>query len=74
MCFNRLEEVSYVLFPELKKIKDDLEILSSLNWIMTGSGSTLYTFISCENKAEKIAALLKIKGYRVKKTITILKK
>jgi 4-diphosphocytidyl-2-C-methyl-D-erythritol kinase len=52
--FNRLEDVVFLKFPEIKKIKDSLIRWGALGALLSGSGSTLFALTDSPEKAEKL--------------------
>jgi len=57
--FNRLEDVVFLKFPELKKIKDSLARLGALGVLLSGSGSTLFALLESMEKALKFEEQVK---------------
>ena len=57
--FNRLEDVVFLKFPELKKIKDSLIRLGAAGALLSGSGSTLFALTDSLEKAVKLQERVK---------------
>jgi len=62
--YNRLEEASFRLYPELKRIKEVLRGLTGKRSVMSGSGSAFLTFVSDEKQGQRLLETLKKEGYR----------
>jgi 4-diphosphocytidyl-2-C-methyl-D-erythritol kinase len=60
---NDFEEIVFKNYPELKKLKDELNETGSLFTLMTGSGSTLFSIFKDNSSAEKIKEKLEMKYF-----------
>ncbi len=56
--YNRLEEVTFSLHPEIKTLKQELIALGCLNAMMSGSGSAVFGI--CKNTSHAVDIALKI--------------
>ncbi len=56
---NRLQEVAFLLFPDLRRLKEFLEAEPFLAVQLTGSGSTLFGLCRSASHAERIAGSLR---------------
>ncbi len=57
--FNRLEEVTFKKFPQVKKIKDNLEKLGARNVLMSGSGSSVFGIVGSRKEGLEKAEFFK---------------
>jgi 4-diphosphocytidyl-2-C-methyl-D-erythritol kinase len=57
--FNRLEEITFALHPEIKELKNLLIKSGCLNAMMSGSGSAVFGICSSANEAHQIAQNIK---------------
>ncbi|MFQ5862175.1 MAG: 4-(cytidine 5'-diphospho)-2-C-methyl-D-erythritol kinase [Candidatus Brocadiales bacterium] len=62
--FNRLEEVVFELYPELRKFRDLLESYLSNRVLLSGSGSAIYGHCENQREAEKIEEELGKRGIK----------
>ncbi len=54
--FNDFEEIVFAEFPEIARVKIELEAMGAHKVFMSGSGSTLIAMTKSENTAQKIVA------------------
>jgi len=62
--FNRLEETVFRNYPQLKAWREELQSLGFRNTLMSGSGPTLFGFLSGAEEAKKIKEWSKKKRLR----------
>ncbi len=55
LLFNSLEQVTFKLYPEVKRVKDSLASLGLSNIVMSGSGSAVVGIVSSGKKAAILA-------------------
>ncbi len=61
--FNRLEQVSFSLCPQLGVIKKNIEQITNKKWLMTGSGSALFCMFLKQDNAVSAFNILDKNGY-----------
>ncbi len=69
---NSLEEPSFKLEGEIKKIKDELTIIGMDGAVMSGSGSTVLGFTQDEAILDKVCTIMKRQGHYVRKVKFLL--
>lgn len=62
---NSLEEITFILYPEVKEIKRKLSLLSVDATLMSGSGPTVFAFVKTEHKAKKVLHSLDLNKYEL---------
>lgn len=70
-AFNSMEEVSFKIYPELKKIKKELENLGADLALMSGSGPTIFGIFKDEKTRDMVYTMLLNKYKYVIKSKTI---
>ena len=66
ILFNRLEDITFKKYPEVKKAKDILREQGLDNVLMSGSGSSVFGIIKSRKEGLKSARFFRrLKGYRV---------
>ncbi len=66
ILFNRLEDITFKKYPEVKKAKDILREQGLDNVLMSGSGSSVFGIIKSRKEGLKLARFFRrLKGYRV---------
>ncbi len=68
LLFNRMEEAVLELHPEVRQAKDILKRLGLQGVIMSGSGASVFGFVSSRKEGERVLGLLK--GYPWKVFLT----
>jgi len=63
LLFNKLEETTFSLYPSLKTYKESLSKDSKFGCLMSGSGSTFYTFALNKSQAEDMQIKFVKNGY-----------
>lgn len=67
---NKLEEVSFKIYPELEEIKKDLKNTGAKVSLMSGSGPTVFGLFNTKDEADKAENILKEKYSNIIRTST----
>lgn len=69
---NIFEEVTIPIYPEIQKIKDEINNYGALNSLMTGTGSTVFGFFDNINKAKSAKVHIKTMGVEMAMITSII--
>jgi len=65
IMMNRLEKPCLNLKKEIKEVREGIEKVTGKKFFLSGSGGTLFSFLSSEEEVEKVRHLLFLKEWKV---------